>query len=344
MAEPNPRRQVARVFAFVCYIAAGFVLLAGVLFTLAAATVSMQELQQAGGPMPHLLEGVTNLRMAIMMASMFVIIALMIVLVGWRVQRLFGQQHRQEKLVAKSSVGCLRLGSLGCGLWALPSLFTALITGTFLPGGEVVGPKEIFVGLSGFMLAIILMMAIAWFISANFLRLTLEEGRRAYHAYLSRVQPKLHGLADPAMRAYVQEQTMEVLTKLDPTLKRNLLDYLSESGVLSGDTRIVLHGVDFRRVDLRTISLPHADLRGTNLEEANLQGALLFEANLYKATLKKANLSRANLQGADLRQADLTDAVLDGTNLRGANLTGAIVTPTQLKQTRLERQIDGLAQ
>lgn len=325
MAETNPHRRIARILAFACYIFAGLVLLAGVFFTLTAATMDMSQLP---------VEGVTNLRMAIMIASMFIIIALMIVLLGWRVQSLFGQQRRQEKLAAKSAVGCLRLGSLGCGLWAMPSTLTALMTGTLLATGEPTGPIDIFVGLSGFILAIILMLSVAWFISANFARLNAEERRRVYQAYLDLMKPRLPRLAEPETRAYVQEQTMEVLTKLDTALKRTLLDYLGESGLLTGDTRIVLRNADFRHVDLHSISLSYADLREINLEQANLQGAMLFEANLYKAKLKKADLSRANLQGANLQQADLTGAVLKGTNLQGANLAETILTLAQREQAK----------
>ena len=323
MAEPNPHRRTARILAFACYIFAGLVFVASIFFTLAAATVDMSQLP---------IQGVTNQQMAIMVASIFMIVFIIIVLLGWRVQSLFGQHRRQEKLVAKSAVGCLRLGSLGCGLWALPSTVTVLLTGKMLATGEPAGLREIFVGLSGFILAIILMLSIAWFISANIVPPNLEEGKRAYQAYLALIQPRLFRLAEPETRAYVQEQTMEVLTKLDTTLKSSLLDYLSKSALLTGATRIVLQAADFRRVDLRLINLPRADLREINLEEAKLQGANLFEANLYKATLKKADLSRANLQGANLQQADLTDAVLAGTNLRGAHLAGAIVTSAQLNQ------------
>jgi hypothetical protein len=276
-----------------------------------------------------------------MMASVFIIITLMIVLFGWRVQSLFGQRHRKEKLGAKSAVGCLRLGSLGCGLWALPSLFTALITGKLLATGEQVGFIDILVGMSVFVLAIILMMSIAWFISVNFARLKPEERRRAYQSYLELVEPSLPRLADPETRDFVQEQTMEVLTKLDATLKSTLLDYLSQAGLLTGNTRILLNNADFRRVDLRSISLPRADLREINLEQAKLQGAFLFEANLYKARLKKADLRRANLQGANLQQADLTGAMLEGTNLRGANRMGTIITSRQLAQARLDKPSDG---
>jgi hypothetical protein len=314
--------------AFVCYVLAGFVVVAGIFFTIVAASMEL--------PAPGL-EAVTNARMAVMVASIFAIIALMVSLLGWRIQRLFGQPRRQEKLAAKSAVGCLRQGSLGCGLWALPSTFTVLLTGKMLATDEPAGLREIFVGTSGFALVIILMLSVAWFISATFVRTSPEEGRRIYQEYLGRVQPRLPGLADLATRAYVQEQTIEVLAKLDMTSKRFLLEYLSRMGLLTGVTRITLQTADFRGVDLYSINLPRADLHGINFEHAKLQDAFLFEADLNGARLNKADLSRANLQDADLRMADLTGAVLDGANLRGADLGGALVTPAQLGRARLEQ-------
>ncbi|MGA9993899.1 MAG: pentapeptide repeat-containing protein [Pyrinomonadaceae bacterium] len=328
MTELNPHQRIARIFAFSCYILAGLVLVASVFFTLAAATMDISQLP---------VKGITNLRMAIMVASMFIIIALMITLFGWRVQSLFGEQRRKEKLAAKSAVGCLRLGSLGCGLWMLPSTLTALMTGTLLATGEPVSPTDIFVGVSGFILAIILMLSVAWFISANFVTLRPNERKRAYEGYLELVNSRLPRLADPETRAYVQEQTMDVITKLDTTLKSTLLNYLSESGLLTGDRRISLRNADFRRVDLHSISLPHADLREINFQQANLQGAILFAANLYKAKLRNADLRLANLQEANLQQADLTGAVLERTNLIGAILDKRALTPSQRAQARLDK-------
>jgi hypothetical protein len=324
MSDPNPQRRTARIIAFGCYILAGLVLVVGTFFTLAAATVDLSGMR---------LEHVTNGRMAVMTASVFIIVALMFVLLGRRIQSLFGQRHRQDKLAARSAVGCLRLGSLGCVLWALPSTLTVLLTGKILATGDPAGLREIFVGSSGFILAIILMLSVAWFISTNFVSPNAEGGR-AYQSYVARVQPKLSGLADPATRAYVQEQTFGIMKKLDKTAWGILMEYLSSSGLLNGNTRITLQDADFRGVDLHAINLPRADLSGINLEQAKLQDAFLFEANLSRVRLNGADLSRANLQGADLRQADLTDAVLDGANLSGADLTGAIFTDSQLGRAR----------
>jgi pentapeptide repeat protein len=330
MMELNPHRQVARLAAFVCYVLAGVVLVAGVFFTLAAATADPSQLG---------LEGVSNRNMALVSAGLFLVIAIMIALLGWRIQMLFGQHHRQDKLLAKASVGCLRLGSLGCGLWTLLSASITLITGQRLVTGQQANSTDIFVGMSGSLLLIIVMLAVAWFISANYTSLKTEDRKRAFAAYCEDITSHLPKLAEPETRAYMQERTMEVLTKLDTPFKSILLKFLSESRLLTGYERIALSNTDFRYVDLRSLSLPRADLHEVNLEQSTLQGAILFEVNLHKANLKRTDLSYANLQGANLQQADLAEAMLEKTNLSGADLTGANVTFRQLERAHLEKTI-----
>ena len=335
MAELNPHRKVARTFAFACYVLAGLVLIASIFFTLAAANMDVSELK---------LEGMTNQRMVVMVASPLLIVSLMIVLVGWWAQSLFGQHRRKDKLAAKSAVGCLRLGSLGCSLWAVLAAASILLTGKIMTTGEPAGLRELFVLWSGVVLVVSLMLAVSWFISAQFAVLNPQERLRAYDAYQEAIRPYLFRLADPNARTFVQEQTMEVLEKLDTSLKSTLLDFLGRSGLLSGDTRLSLQGADFRRVNLGSINLPRADLHGINLERAILRDAVLFKANLQKTRLKYVDLSRANLQEADLRQADLTGAVLEETNLDDADLTAAKLTLAQRNQARLRRTIPPAAE
>jgi len=329
MAE-NPHRKVARTFAFVCYVLAALVLIASVFFTLAAATVEVSQLP---------VEGLTNQRMVFMVASPFLIVSLMLVLVGWRVQSLFGQHQRKDKLAAKSAVGCLRLGSLGCTLWAIPATASILITGKVVTTGEPAGLREIFVLASGVMLVVFLMLAVSWLISVYFAALNPQERLGAYDAYQNSIRPYLFKIVEPEARIFVQEQTMDVLEKLDPSLKSKLLVFLGQSGLLSGDTRLGLKGADFRRVDLSKINLPRADLHGINLERAILRDAVLFKANLQNARLKQADLRRANLQEADLRQADFTGQALEEANLSEANLTGTRLTPEQRNQAGLKETI-----
>lgn len=326
MAEPNPHRRIARIFALGCYLLAGIELLAGVFFTLAAATMDLSQLK---------VRGVTNQRMAVMVASMFVIVVVMTVLVGWRVQVLFGQLKRRDKSGARSVVAGLRLGGLGCALWSLPSTFTVLMTGKILATGEAAGMQDIFVGGSGFVLVIILMLALAHFIRKNFVQPRPEDGTRAYHSYRNVLQASQLDLADPQARTYLQEQTMEVLPKLDSLLKSALLADLSLSKLLTGNIRIELRNADFCDVDVRLISLPEADLREIILERALLQGAILPKVDLYKARLKGANLSSARLQKAHLEEADMTEAILEDAKLREANLTKATLIRANLSRSNL---------
>jgi len=328
MIEANPHRHIARIFAFICYVVAGLLLCGSVVCILAAATMDMTQIRGA--------EGVTNARMTAMVGSVFGIWIVMIALLGWRVQKVFGQHRRTEKPVARAAVGCFRLTSLGCGLWALPSALGIIFTGRIVSTGEPAGVQDLFVGASAFIIAITLMLSISWFISANFLRLNDGERKRAYQTYLHIVQTELPRVADPEIRAYLLRQTFDVLPKLDQTLKGALLEDLSKSNLLTGSTRIVLCNADFRGADLCSSDLPEADLREINLEEARLEGALLFKVNLYKARLKKCNLSGARLQEANLQQADLTEAVLNEAKLRAANLYRTILKKANLSQANLQ--------
>ena len=326
MAEPNPYRRGARVFAFACYVTAGFVALAGVFFTLAAATVDLSTL-----PLPR---GTTNLGVAVMNACTFLVAVVMVVAVGWLTQALFGGRRLGDKLAAKSAVGCLRMGGLGCGLWSLLSACITLATGRLLATDQPAGVGEVLVGASGPFLVVCLVLAVAWFIAANFTELSAAERRIAYQGYRNDVQPRLHKVGEPEARSFVEDRTLEVLAKLDPPLKGRLLGFLGECGLLAGPSRIRLRRADFRRVDLRSIRLPRADLSEFDLTQACLADGFLFGVDLQKAKLKGADLTRANLQDANLRQADLSGAVLDGTVLTGADLTGATVSPEQLQRAR----------
>jgi len=327
MTDANPHRALARGVAFTCYVLAGVVVIASIPFLLGAGTM---DLSTSG------IKNVTNTRMVIMVGSTFSIIVVMIVLLGWRVQRLYGQERRPEKLAAKSAVGCLKLGSVGCALWCLPTTITVLVTGRLLSDGQPAGLQDIFIGCSMFVIAIILMRSVAWFISSNFGSLSSDERRHAYQAYLNSIQIILPAIAEPETRAYIHEQTLLLLPKLDPTLKSTLLEDLSKSKLLTGNTRIELNNKDFRKVDLTAGSLPHADLREINFEEAKMPGAMLFRVNLSKANLKKSDLSRARLQSANLWQADLTDAVLKEAKLRDANLAETTLRRANLSHANLQ--------
>ena len=327
MIEVNPYRKMARTFAFICYVVAVAVFGLGVLLSFVALTMPMDHIQ---------IEGITNRHMAIMSGNVFLICTLMVVLLGWRVQRVFGQHRRTEKPGPRATVGCLRLSSLGCLLWTVAGAFGFFFSGQFLTLGKSISLGEWLVGVSGSIITSILLFSVSWFITATFVRLNDHERKRAYEEYLNDVQVELPRIADPETRAVLQKQTSYVLPKLDKTLKGILLKDLSKLKLLSGSTRIVLRKADFRGADLCSSDLPEADLREINLEEARLEGALLSRVNLYKARLKKCNLTQARLQEANLQQADLTEAVLTDAKLRAANLHGTILKKANLSQASLQ--------
>src|SRR5690349_11531822 len=128
MIEINPHRRLARIFAFFCFVVSVFLACISIFFILAAANMDLTQ-------MPGL-EGVTNARMTVMTASVWAIWIFMFALLGWRIQNVFGQDRRTEKPVARAAVGCLRLGTLGCALWALPTTLGILFTGHVLATGE----------------------------------------------------------------------------------------------------------------------------------------------------------------------------------------------------------------
>ena len=332
MIEVNRYRRLARTFAFICYVLAVAVFCVGVVYTLNAAT---QDISNIG------VEGITNARLATMAGSVFAVWTVMTVLLGWGVQRVFGQHRRTEKPVARAAVGCLRLSSLGCIFWVLLGALVIVFTGQVLTTAKAISIPEYFVGVSIATIVNTLILTVAWFIKVNFVDLNDEERNHAYQTYLNDVQGVLPQIANPEIRAFLQQQTFYVLPKLDQSLKGTLLKDLSRLNLLNGSTRIVLHNADFRHADLRSSDLPEADLQEINLEEARLGGSLLYKLNLYKARLKKSDLSRARLQEANLQEADLTEAVLTGAKLRAANLNkanlqGANLQGADLRYANLE--------
>lgn len=327
MIEVNAYRRLARTFAFICFVVAGLVFCLGVFSTLLAALQDMSQIHA---------EGMTNARFATMVGNIFAVCVVMITLLGWRVQRVFGQQRRTEKPVARATVECLRLSSLGCMLVLLPAgLLGIIFTGQHLTIAKPISVGEFYVGVAILIIVNTLILSVAWFISVTFVRLNPQERKHAYQVYLNDVQGVLLQIADPEARAFVQQQTLYVLPKLDQTMKGALLKDLGKLNILNGSMRIVLRNADFRGADLGLSDLPEANLQEINLEEARLEGALLYKANLYKARLKKCDLSRARLQEANLQQADLSEAVLTEAKLRAANLHGTILRKANLSRADL---------
>lgn len=329
-SEISPRKRRAFVVAILCYGAAMVALGMGLLFAIAAASME---------PMPPAYNDAPRLLVAPLVAAPFLIIATLLVLLGRYVHALFARRHPPRNIRDLMTVGCLRLGGLGCSLWAVLSACITLVTGRVLATGEQMNLRQIFSALLMFFLVILAMLAVARFISEISRHVKAEKSKRAYRAYQDAVRPYLHGLAEPETRAFLQELTTEVLGALDATMKSTLLIFLGESGLLEGNARIVLDSADFSYANLASNSLPRTSLRGINLGQAMLDGCILFEADLRNAKLDNAELSYANLYGANLRHADLTGAVLEKTNLHDADLTEARVTAYQLRRARLKNTV-----
>jgi uncharacterized protein YjbI with pentapeptide repeats len=99
---------------------------------------------------------------------------------------------------------------------------------------------------------------------------------------------------DRAVRTLARARTLTVLEKLDPTHKRQVMQFLVDASLVqSALSGIVMHGT--RRV-------------GADLRDANLNGTILHDANL-----SGANLSHATGKTAD--QLDGQAGSLDGANM-----------------------------
>jgi len=159
------------------------------------------------------------------------------------------------------------------------------------------------------------------------------------------------------VRIVARAHTLTVLHSLDSRRKGSLLQFLSEAGLINGDTDkviIYLEKADLNKADLTGIFLHGVNLSRANINDANLHRAILTNAlleltdmkstdlssaDLIRANLSHADMSSANLSNAILIGANLTGAILEGADLQGAdlhsaNLQGASVTPEQLKTAK----------
>jgi uncharacterized protein YjbI with pentapeptide repeats len=143
---------------------------------------------------------------------------------------------------------------------------------------------------------------------------------------------------DSEVRTLARARTLTVLSRLDPSRKTALIEFLIEADLVQrvdGREPIInLRGAGLRGAelldakDLSYANLSYANLRGSflvgvDLSGADLGGTYLREANLYGANLRDADLVRASLSGANLRRADLSDADLSSARLMEANLSYA---------------------
>jgi len=116
-------------------------------------------------------------------------------------------------------------------------------------------------------------------------------------SYLDRMSELLleknlrQSLEKDEVRKVARARTLATLLSLDGVHKGNLLQFLSESGLIDRNRSV--------------IDLLHADLSSTNLHGAVLQSTDLVGTNLSQADMSDAYLSQANLNQANLSEADL---------------------------------------
>ena len=149
-------------------------------------------------------------------------------------------------------------------------------------------------------------------------------------------------LEDNEVRKVARARTLATLLTLDGVHKGNLLQFLSESGLIDRNRSVI----DLRHADLSSTYLHGAVLQsinlvGANLSQADLSEAYLIQTDLSEANLSQANLEEANLEDANLIQANLSKANLYHTNLREANLNraklkGALLEVASLENATLE--------
>jgi uncharacterized protein YjbI with pentapeptide repeats len=165
---------------------------------------------------------------------------------------------------------------------------------------------------------------------------------------------------DAEVRKIACIRTLTVLHRLDNSRKKNIVQFLYESGLIDKNEPIVnLRGANLNRVSLFGVSLDGTNLNGANLREANLGGASLYGTNLQGADLTRAILSMSRVNKVDLRRAyipkatyfvlnPLGRAFLSGyfegmvqrwseTNLQEANLGHALLAEADLRGTNLTR-------
>ena len=149
----------------------------------------------------------------------------------------------------------------------------------------------------------------------------LEEQRAqdlTLQAYLDQMSTLvLEDLGDPKVQTLARARTLTVLSRLDPSRKEEIMQFLLEANLVTsvGDSDPV--------IELNSADLSGTDLSGTDLSGANLSHANLIEANVSNANPSNANLRYANLSNANLSNANLSNAKLRGVNLYDANLGDA---------------------
>jgi len=327
----NPHKRLGRTLAILCFALTGMLLFCGTFFVVTAATVDLTTLP---------LRNVTNVQLAILTAATALIPALVALLMGYQIWRLWGGEQAQPKTGPRTAVSCLLTSSLGCGLWAILSATMSLLTGTLLTFNtsgmtdRAVSVQEILVGQSGSLIFILVILLIANYIWRFHVRLQPAEQEQIQIAYFADLALQSTQMDSREYKAYAQRQTVWLLPQIDAARKQAVVKYLYDAGLLRGHEAMQLSGANLKQVDLQKLELPNLNLQGADLQGANLQNSNFARANFHKANLRKANCSYSNFNQANLWAADLRQGNLTGVDFKEANLTAAKITAAQLKAVR----------
>ena len=154
-----------------------------------------------------------------------------------------------------------------------------------------------------------------------------DEALQAYLDQMSQLlldkdRPLRQSAEGTEVRTLARARTKEVLWKLDPHRKRNLVQFLYEACLIKRGNKIIgLSGADLRNAYLHNLDLINADLTGADMKGTDLSEAKLSEADLRGSMLGGADLSGADLSGADLRQAkEWTEDQLTAAHLQDATM------------------------
>jgi uncharacterized protein YjbI with pentapeptide repeats len=162
----------------------------------------------------------------------------------------------------------------------------------------------------------------------------------ALQAYIDKISELLldHDLRnskpDDEIQKIARVRTLTVLRRLDAERKGNIIQFLSEAGLIGKGEYgpiIDLGDADLSNVNLNGATLHDADLCYTNLSNANFSNAFIPGLFVANANLCGANFNNAYLDGSSFREANLSNA-----NFKGANLNNVIFTKSNVITDQLE--------
>jgi hypothetical protein len=161
---------------------------------------------------------------------------------------------------------------------------------------------------------------------------------------------------DDARRTLARTRTLQILKRLNPNGKRDVLQFLHEHKLISADDPVIrLNTADLSSANLARMDLTDANLSGANLRGADLSDAVCNQTARHGLTAKRArergapswvfnrfglcaNLSHANLSDAVLKRARLGGCKLLAANFAGADLEEADLREADLQMARNLKQ------